>query len=91
MTQSRRPLGLFLLVLAVETAAALAQCPAGRWVTLAPMNEPRQELAAAQLDGSMRSRGSREARRRTRGRSGSVLAYGIIWAALLWYSLERLD
>jgi hypothetical protein len=50
MTQPRRQLGLFLLLLSFE-AAALAQCPAGSWVTLTPMNDPRQELAAAQLDG----------------------------------------
>ncbi len=51
MTRSFRPLALFLLLLSFEAAGALAQCPAGRWVTLAPMNDPRQELAAAQLDG----------------------------------------
>lgn len=32
---------------------ANAQCPSGRWSTLAPMNEPRQELAAAELDGKI--------------------------------------
>jgi N-acetylneuraminic acid mutarotase len=53
MILSLRPLGLFLLLLSLESAPALAQCPAGRWVTLAPMNEPRQELAAAQLGGKI--------------------------------------
>ena len=33
--------------------AALAECPVGRWVPLAPLNEPRQELAAAELDGKV--------------------------------------
>lgn len=28
-----------------------AECPAGSWVTLAPMSEPRQEMAVAALDG----------------------------------------
>jgi N-acetylneuraminic acid mutarotase len=28
-----------------------AECPAGTWVSLAPMTEPRQELAAAQVNG----------------------------------------
>ncbi len=28
-----------------------AECPAGIWVTLAPMSEPRQEMAVAALDG----------------------------------------
>ena len=44
---------LALMLLVFEAAAALAQCPAGTWVTLAPMNEPRQELAAAELDGKV--------------------------------------
>ena len=40
-----------LVFLVLRAAGALSQCPAGTWVTLAPMNEPRQELAAAELDG----------------------------------------
>jgi len=28
-----------------------AECPAGTWVSLAPMSEPRQEMAAAELGG----------------------------------------
>ncbi len=44
---------LALMLLAFEAGAAIAQCPAGTWVTLAPMNEPRQELAAAALDGKV--------------------------------------
>ena len=32
---------------------AFAQCPAGRWETLAAMIEPRQELAAAELGGAI--------------------------------------
>lgn len=52
MTHSRRHIVLFLL-LSFGAAAALAQCPAGTWVTLAPLNDPRQELAAAQLDGKI--------------------------------------
>ena len=42
------PVFLFLLF---QASRALSQCPAGNWTTLAPMNEPRQELAAALLDG----------------------------------------
>jgi len=38
-------------VLAASARSAAAQCPAGDWVELAPLNEPRQELAAAYLDG----------------------------------------
>jgi N-acetylneuraminic acid mutarotase len=45
----RARFALWLLTLAAPPA--LAQCPAGAWVTLAPMNEPRQELTAAELDG----------------------------------------
>jgi N-acetylneuraminic acid mutarotase len=47
----RSALALTLLVVAAE--GAFAQCPAGNWATLAPMNEPRQELAAAELDGKV--------------------------------------
>jgi N-acetylneuraminic acid mutarotase len=45
--------GLLTALFVCEAHAALAQCPAGQWVSLAPMNEPRQELAAAQLDGKI--------------------------------------
>src|SRR5215470_6712279 len=41
---------LVLLLFISEAGAVFAQCPAGRWVSLRPMNEPRQELAAALLD-----------------------------------------
>ncbi len=37
----------------LEGGSALAQCPAGTWETLSPMNEPRQELAAAELEGKV--------------------------------------
>jgi N-acetylneuraminic acid mutarotase len=48
----RFPLAASILFLA-GLSRMLAQCPAGTWVTLAPMNEPRQELAAAELDGKI--------------------------------------
>jgi N-acetylneuraminic acid mutarotase len=52
MRRLRLPLGfLTLAILAAHDATAFAQCAAGAWVTLAPMNVPRQELAAAELDG----------------------------------------
>ncbi|MEX0880298.1 MAG: kelch repeat-containing protein [Thermoanaerobaculia bacterium] len=51
MTRSRRQLGPLLILLSFEAATAFAQCLAGRWVSLASMNEPRQELAAAELGG----------------------------------------
>jgi len=44
----------FLVALAlgsVTVSVAAAQCPAGDWIELAPLNEPRQELATAYLDG----------------------------------------
>jgi N-acetylneuraminic acid mutarotase len=44
---------LVLTALVLESGAVLAQCPAGNWATLSPMNEPRQELAAAELDGKI--------------------------------------
>lgn len=47
----RRVLILASLFPAVLAASATGDCPAGRWVTLAPMPEARQELAAAELDG----------------------------------------
>src|SRR5262245_28205250 len=46
---TRRMTMLALLTLAGR--AASAQCPSGTWSTLAPLNVPRQELAAAELDG----------------------------------------
>src|SRR5262245_61637652 len=44
---------LVLPALVLEAGTALAQCPVGSWVTLSPMNEPRQELAAAEVDGKI--------------------------------------
>ncbi|HEY1251208.1 MAG TPA: kelch repeat-containing protein [Thermoanaerobaculia bacterium] len=44
-------LGLLLIAALLRAAAFLAQCPAGEWRSLAPLNEPRQELAAAALGG----------------------------------------
>src|SRR5206468_12258880 len=35
----------------LQAPAAAGQCPGGKWERFAPMNEPRQELAAAALDG----------------------------------------
>ena len=48
---TRSLLVLVLALLAFQAGAASAQCPAGTWEPLAPLNEPRQELAAAELDG----------------------------------------
>jgi len=45
------------LSIALSAPAALADCPVGRWITLAPMPEARQELAAAELDGRIYSVG----------------------------------
>lgn len=42
-----------LILWAASLVAAFAQCPSGEWVTLAPMEEPRQELAASALDGKI--------------------------------------
>lgn len=39
------------LALALGSTRASGECPAGRWTTLAPLNEPRQEIAAAALAG----------------------------------------
>ncbi len=44
---------LVFAAMALDAGAALAQCPVGTWATLSPMNEPRQELAAAQLEGKV--------------------------------------
>src|SRR5262249_39090527 len=61
-TPMTRPPFLVLLLLLCEAGAAFAQCPAGRWLTLRPMNEPRQELAAAVLDGTVYAVGGRGGR-----------------------------
>ncbi len=53
MVRSRRCFESLLVVVSLAPGVASAQCEAGRWVTLVPMNEPRQELAAAQLDGKI--------------------------------------
>jgi N-acetylneuraminic acid mutarotase len=45
--------GCVFVFLVFPAAHILAQCPAGSWVTLATMAEPRQELAAAELDGKL--------------------------------------
>jgi N-acetylneuraminic acid mutarotase len=42
-----------LFLLSASGRVAFAHCPSGTWTTLAPMTEPRQELAAAQLDGKI--------------------------------------
>ena len=47
-----RPACVFVF-LVLPAAHIPAQCPAGTWMTLATMNEPRQELAAAELDGKV--------------------------------------
>jgi N-acetylneuraminic acid mutarotase len=47
-----RRLVLSVLLISVGRIA-LAQCPSGTWTTLAPMNEPRQELAAAEMEGKI--------------------------------------
>ncbi len=58
MSQPRPATGpLILLSFIFEAGAALAQCAAGEWVSLAPMNEPRQEIAAAVLDGKVHTVG----------------------------------
>ncbi len=55
LTNSTTAVSGFRTAFAAITSLALAlsssaECPAGRWATLAPLAEPRQELAAAQLD-----------------------------------------
>src|SRR5262245_52872904 len=42
-----------LTFLSLLAANVPAQCPAGIWTTLAPLNEPRQELTTAELDGKV--------------------------------------
>jgi N-acetylneuraminic acid mutarotase len=51
MARSKALVAASLLVSALSTANASAQCPAGVWVRLAAMNEPRQELGVAELNG----------------------------------------
>jgi N-acetylneuraminic acid mutarotase len=51
MTRSNILAWAALSAIALRPSPADAQCPAGEWVTLAPMNEPRQEMAAVALDG----------------------------------------
>ena len=41
------------LSLGLLAATSLGECPAGVWLTLAPMKEPRQEMAVAELDGKL--------------------------------------
>jgi len=53
MFRSARCLASLLLVLLPVSRGAFAECRTGRWLSLAPMNEPRQELAAAELDGKI--------------------------------------
>ncbi len=53
MIRSLFVLALALLAFQAGAASAQAQCPAGTWAPLAPLNEPRQELAAAELDGKV--------------------------------------
>ncbi len=51
ITSKRLSCLLFLFFLQASKAYLFAQCPGGSWQELAPMNEPRQELAAAVVDG----------------------------------------
>jgi len=41
------------LLLALASTGVRGECPAGRWTALAPLPAPRQELAAAALDGKI--------------------------------------
>lgn len=47
----KREAAILLLSFALGATRAGAQCPGGAWVRLAPMGEPRQETAVAELDG----------------------------------------
>ena len=49
----RSMFGLALALLTLDARSVSAQCPAGTWVPLASLNEPRQEIAAAELDGRL--------------------------------------
>lgn len=53
MSRPRLSVGFVLVAIAVGTMPVFADCPPGRWMALAPMGEPRQELAAAELDGKI--------------------------------------
>ena len=53
MIERRMLFAATLLSLLLGGTPAIAQCPAGAWVTLAAMNEPRQEMAVAALDGKV--------------------------------------
>ena len=46
-------LGAIALAAFGLTATVVGDCPAGTWVSLAPLPAPRQELAAAELDGKI--------------------------------------
>jgi N-acetylneuraminic acid mutarotase len=50
MTKPRALVPTSLLFLSFQAMPALGQCPAGAWVALASMNEPRQEMAVAALN-----------------------------------------
>lgn len=43
--------GASLLLFALRPDPSSAQCPGGTWVSLARMNEPRQEMGVAELNG----------------------------------------
>jgi N-acetylneuraminic acid mutarotase len=43
----------FAAILALARVTARGECAAGRWMSLAPLSEPRQELAAAPLGGKV--------------------------------------
>lgn len=45
------PFVAFLFFLSASNAYVFAQCPGGTWQELAPMNEPRQEVAVAPVNG----------------------------------------
>ncbi len=53
MNVRRKVLSTSFLFLGVSAAPAIAQCPGGTWVTLAPMNEARQEVAVAEVSGKI--------------------------------------
>lgn len=67
MTVLLRPAGFLLLAFAASRAAG--DCPAGRWVALAPMPEARQEIAAAEVGGKIYAVGGLV------GRANAVDAY----------------
>ena len=53
MTKPKPLLAAGIFFVAILAQPAFAQCPGGNWVTLAPMNEPRQELGVAELNGKI--------------------------------------